>query len=115
MILKQAFQWRLRASDCWDDSVICELVDASVAMYGISASSSQLNFTSVIVKSVVDKLRPRLVFPSLCLGQVFIFSAELPDSGPGIQIADESWSVLFVQHADHASGIKLLAAQRRYQ
>ena len=115
MILKQASHWRRRASDSRDDSVTCEPVNASVAMYGISASNSQSNFTSVIAKSVVDKLRRRLVFPTLCLEQVFILSKELPDSGPGTQIADESWSVHFVQHADHASGIKLLAALKRYQ
>ncbi len=50
----------------------CELVDANVAVCGTSVSSSQLNFTSVIAKSVASNLRRHLVFPSLYLAQVFI-------------------------------------------
>lgn len=50
----------------------CELVDANVAVCGISVSNSQINFTSVIVMSVESNLRRRSVFPSLCLAQVFI-------------------------------------------
>ncbi len=50
----------------------CELVDANVAVCGISVSSSHLNFTSVIAKSVASNLRRRSVFRSLYLAQVFI-------------------------------------------
>jgi len=50
----------------------CELVDANVAVCDISVSSSQLNFTSVIAKSVASNLHRRSVFPLLCLAQVYI-------------------------------------------
>ncbi len=40
----------------------CELVDANVAVFDMSVSSSQLAFTSVIVPSVASNLRRRSVF-----------------------------------------------------
>ncbi len=67
----------------------CERVDANVALCGISVSSSRLNFTSVIAKSVASNLRRRSVFRSLCLTQVFILRAEHLGFGQETRIADE--------------------------
>ncbi len=57
----------------WDIGVHrCEPVDANVEVCGTGVSSSPLNFTSVIAKSVASNLRRRSGFPSLYLAQVFI-------------------------------------------
>ncbi len=86
-----------------------------MAACGTSVSNSQLNFTSVIAKSVASNLRRHSAFPSLYLAQVFISLAEHLDIGLETRIADGSSSVPFVQRVDHASGINHLANLRRYQ
>ena len=78
-------------------------------------SSSPLNFTSAIAKSVASNRRRHSEFPSLYLARVFNSWAEHLDFGLETRIADGSSSVPFVPRVDHASGINFLANPRRYQ